>query len=244
MFEKKVNEVDKLKAANNKKQKKEKSSKGGSGRGLSIVKTVLIPFVIAGILVSLIYIAMQNKEAAAQLKTEVLCVNEAISANTFVESKDAEKYFTVTSVDMAAVPENAIKSIKDLPKDGFYVKHAMVKSQMVLSDGISESDAILDKYKNGYEKTSFSVPDFAEGVNGSLRKGDIVDLYAVDPATDALTLMAENVYVSEVYDNAGELVTTDEQVATAFTVYVAPEEVEQINTAICYEKIQMYQKTE
>ena len=56
--------------------------------------------------------------------------------------------------------------------------------------------------------------------------------------------MAENVYVSEVYDNAGKKITEDDGVATSFTVWVTPEEVESINTAVVYGGIQMYLKTE
>lgn len=73
---------------------------------------------------------------------------------------------------------------------------------------------------------------------------DVVDIYAVDPATETLVLMAENVYVDEVYDNSGNRITDDEGVATSFTVWVTPEEVESINTAVVYGGIQMYLKTE
>lgn len=52
------------------------------------------------------------------------------------------------------------------------------------------------------------------------------------------------VYVSEVYDNAGKKITEDDGVATSFTVWVTPEEVESINTAVVYGGIQMYLKTE
>ena len=102
----------------------------------------------------------------------------------------------------------------------------------------------MDKYKNGYEMTSFQAQNFSGGVNGCLRRGDIVDVYAVDPTTDMLVLMAENVYVYEVYDNTGNRITEKDESATSFTVYVTPEEVEQINMAVCYGGIQIYLKTE
>lgn len=38
--------------------------------------------------------------------------------------------------------------------------------------------------------------------------------------TEMLVLMAENVYVSEIYDNAGKKIVDDEGVATSFTVWV------------------------
>ena len=115
---------------------------------------------------------------------------------------------------------------------------------MVYKDDIATEDAIMDKYKNGYEITSFAAQSFVGGVNGSLRRGDIVDVYAVDPTTDMLILMAENVYIYDVYSNTGNKISGADETATAFTVYVTPEEVEQINKAVCFGGIQIYLKTE
>ena len=115
---------------------------------------------------------------------------------------------------------------------------------MVMKDDLVSQDLVMDKYKGGYEVTSFAAESFYYSVNGSLRKGDIVDVYALDPATEMLVLMAQDVYVSEVYDNAGNKITEADQVATSFTVWVTPDEVESVNTAIVYGGIQVYQKTE
>lgn len=133
------------------------------------------------------------------------------------KADEADKYFEVVSVEKIAIPETAYTTISDLPKEGFYVENGMTKMQMVLKD---------------------------DSVNGSLRKGDIVDVYVKDPAAEMLTLMEENVYVSEVYNTAGKKITEDDEVATSFTVWVTPEEVESINTAVVYGGIQMYLKTE
>ena len=114
----------------------------------------------------------------------------------------------------------------------------------MLKDNIADEDAVLDKYKDGYEITSFNAQEFADGVNGALRKGDIVDVYALDPAIKELVLMASDVYVADVYDNAGKKITEPEEIATSFTVYVTDEEVAQINTAVSYGGIQLYLKAE
>ena len=204
----------------------------------------MIPAIVAAILVCVIYVAIDSKASAEELKTKVVCMKMDIPKNTYVTHDEVAKYFEEISVDMAAVPKSAYSSVNDLPKDGFYIENALSKSQMVLKDDIATEDAILDKYKNGYEITSFGAQTFTGGVNGSLRRGDIVDVYAVDPTTDMLVLMAENVYVYAVYDNTGNKVTSVDETATAFTVYVTPEEVEQINMAVCYGGIQMYLKTE
>lgn len=71
-----------------------------------------------------------------------------------------------------------------------------------------------------------------------------MDVYDVDPATEMFTLMAENIYVSEVYDNAGKKITEDDGIATSSTAWVTPKEVENINTTVVYGSIQIYLKTE
>lgn len=251
MFEKKITDAEKKrmekeakKAAKAERRKARGETGAGKEKALSIVKTLVIPAIIAAILVCVIYVAIDSKASAEELKTKVVCMKTDVPKNTYVTPDEVAKYFEEISVEMAAVPKSAYSSVNDLPKDGFYIENALSKSQMVLKDDIATEDAIMDKYKNGFEITSFGAQAFTGGVNGSLRRGDIVDVYAVDPTTDMLVLMAEDVYVYAVYDNTGNKVTSADETATAFTVYVTPEEVEQINMAVCYGGIQMYLKTE
>lgn len=235
-------------AVNAKDEKKTVAKKKKSGnvkaKLISVLKVVVLPALFAGIVVCGLYLSMQNKLEAESLKGQVLVMKENVAANTYVQAEDMNKYFETVAVEKTAIPASAYSTVSDLPKDGFYIDRVMTKSQMVLQTDILTKDLVMDKYKVGYEITSFAAESFDDSVNGSLRKGDIVDVYAVDPATEMLTLMAENVYVSEVYDNAGKKISEDDGVATSFTVWVTPEEVESINTAVVYGGIQMYLKTE
>ena len=246
MFEKKISEEQKKKMEKETKRslKKEKKEKGAESKLLSVVKVIVLPLLFAGIVVCAIYLAMQQKAVQEDLKTTVVCMKEDVPTNTYVESKDIEKYFTTVKVQLEAVPENAYKSLSDFSKDGFYIEDSMKMAQMVLDCNIAAEDEVMDKYLNGYEVTAFDAQNFADGVNGSLRKGDIVDVYALDPATELLTLYAENVYVAEVYDNSGKKVTEPDGIATSFTVWVTPDEVENLNLAVVYGGVQMYLKTE
>lgn len=246
MFEKKISDEERKKmereAKKNAKASKKKESTGAGVKDklISVCKVVVLPLIFAGIVVCALYLAMQNKLEAESLKGPVLVMREDVATNTFVKSEDAGKYFEVISVDLTAIPTCAYKSLDELPKDGFYIENAMAKTQMVMKDDIADKDLVMDKYKNGYEITSFPAESFDGGVNGSLRKGDIVDVYALNPDTE---LFAENVYVSEVYDNAGNRITEPDGVATSFTVWVTPEEVESVNLAVVYGKVQIYLKT-
>ena len=245
MFEKKVTDEEKKRLEKEaKKAAREEKRRAKGDKALSIAKTLVIPTIIAAIIVCVIYVAIDSKANAEELKTEVVCMVKDVPANTFISADEMNKYFEVVSVEMVAVPSTAYKSLSDMPKSGFYIEDAMSKSQMVLKGNIATEDAIMDKYKDGYEITSFGAAAFTGSVNGSLRRGDIVDVYAVDPTTDMLVLMVENVYIYEAYDSTGNKVTSKEETATAFTVYVTPEEVESLNMAVCYGGIQMYLKTE
>lgn len=246
MFEKKLSDTEKkrLDKEAKKKNKAEKKNSTRASKAVTILKTLLIPALFAGIVSLLIYMAMENKAAEAELKGQVVIAKVDVAANTTVKPDEIDKYFEVVTVERTAISDSAYKSIGELPKESFYIESALKKSQMVYKDDLATKDSVLDKYKNGFEVTSFAAESFDGGVNGSLRKGDIVDVYALDPATELLVLMAEDVYVSEVYDSAGNKVTEPEGIATAFTVYVTPEEVENINLAVVYGKIQMYLVTE
>lgn len=244
MFEKKVSDKE-LKNMEKAAKKEKKVRKKGNGNSigakiLSVIKLVVIPALFAGIVSLLIYMAMDNKAQEAQLKTQVVVMKEVVAANTYVIAGEEADYFEVISVDLTAVPESAYKSLKDLPKDGFYIENAMESNQMLLKGDVEKVTEAMAKYQNGYEVTSFAAESFDGGVNGSLRRGDVVNVYALDPATEVLTLMAENVYIADVYDSSGNKISTDEEIATSFTVYVTEEEVESINLAVVYGGVQMY----
>lgn len=184
MFEKKVKDTDKKLD----KGTKNKGKIAAKERAVLIIKTVAIPLVLASVVVLALYLAMQSKFEADSIKGDVLVMKEKVTANTIVTKENADKYFTTVSVELTAIPSTAYTSVSELP-DKFYIENVMAKNQMVMKDDISKSDPVMDKYKVGYEVTSFAAESFDYSVNGSLRHGDVVDVYAVDPATETLTLM-------------------------------------------------------
>lgn len=242
MFEKKISDEDvkqiERDAKKSKKAKKREGNKKETRTAMSL-KTVVIPFVLAAIVVCMIYILVQHKEDVKILKTTVVTSIGKIPANTYVEADDIDKYFSETIIDSTIVSDNTYRTLSELPTDGFYVESAMVGKQQVYCDDIAKSDEVMDKYIDGTTTTSIAVNAFDNSVSGTVRKGDIVDIFAVDPATDVLTLMAENVYVKAAYNSSGEKITED-GVATAFTILVAPNEREAVNSAIAYGGIQLY----
>ena len=75
----------------------------------------------------------------------------------------------IVAVEKTAIPTSAYSTVSDLPKDGFYIDRAMTKSQMVLQTDILTKDLVMDKYKAGYEITSFAAESFDDSVNGIIQ---------------------------------------------------------------------------
>ena len=122
MFEKKVTDAEKKRLEKEAKKaekarRKEEAAKSGSGKekALSIVKTLAVPTIIAAIIVCVIYVVVDSKASADELKTEVLCMVKDVPANTIVTADNVKDYFTVVSVDISAVQVNAYNQLSVLP---------------------------------------------------------------------------------------------------------------------------------
>lgn len=87
-----------------------------------------------------------------------------VAANTYVTKDEYDTYFEEISVELTAIPGTVFASVKDLPQNGFYIEEKMAKSQMVLSGDIATTDTVMDKYKAGYQVTSFNAMEFADAI--------------------------------------------------------------------------------
>lgn len=232
MFEKKasIKETDK--------QEKIKLQK----KGMDVIRIVLVPLLITAALVTALYLAMDKITERDTLLKNVVVASKNLRVNAYITPEEVDEYFKVISVDGAAVSKDAYTSMDNLKKKGFYTNIPIGSGQIVYSGNLKPTDARLDKYQFGYEVTSIAVSNFDKGVNGKVREGAIIDVYAVDPATDELVKYAEDVYVAAAFDSSGNELTTDEGVAQSFTIYVKEAEIEELNKAINYGEIHIYQK--
>ena len=70
---------------------------------------------------------------------------------------------------------------------GFYskIKHKVKDEEEIKT----YDDSVMDKYTAETQVTSIKVNDFNNSVSGTIRHGDIVNVYAKDPSTNQLVLM-------------------------------------------------------
>ena len=65
--------------------------------------------------------------------------------------------------------------------------------------------------------------DLYQLVSGSLRKGDLINLYTVGEESGETLLLWENVRVYEVFDSAGKSIDVTDEVTAAARINVLPE---------------------
>ena len=232
MFEKKVKET---KDVTKKKVNKSPEKKG-------ILGIVLVPLLLTVVLVGAIYLLMGKLSENEILLSDVVVAKDNLRVNAYITPEEVEQYFEVKQMDASFVTDATVTSLYDLKKRAFYVKVPVPAGKIMYVQDTVSTNATLDKYLSGYEVTGISVSNFDRAVNGRIREGDIIDIYAVDKATDELTLYAEDVYVAAAYDSSGNELVTDEGVAVAFTIWVKEAEVEKVNQAINFGEIQIYRK--
>lgn len=196
-------------------------------------KNIVFPLILSAVIVVLLYFAI-SAGASSGDKVKCYVAKEDIKANTLV--KDYEDYFESVFVDASVVPKNALA---DNFPNTFYVVSKMDKNQMVLEDDIVRSNTKVEGIDKNTDVTGISVKDFNYAVGGTLRAGDLIDIYALNSDTDQLELMVEDVLIKDAFDSTGTRIV-DEGVAVSFNIFVPQDKAEAVNRALSLGDIQLY----
>lgn len=240
--EKKAERQAKKQAKQAEKAKKQaEQQKKAKGEDKFSAKAFVIPFFIAIILTGIIYGTIMHQVNSTEGKIPVVYITKSVDKNTKINADDYNNTFTLKYVDQDLIPATVYQSLDELPGDGLYIKTDMDKNQILLPENFTTDDLTMAKYESGHETTSISATSFANAVNGTIRKGDIVDIYSRPSSADAETkLYGRDLYVEAAYTANGTECKTPEDVATSLTIWVTPDEVSDINEAVALGNIQVY----
>lgn len=235
-------EIAVTEATNDKVKKKEKKAKKSKTKkekkGLSVA-AFIVPLLFSVMLIAGLYILIGNTTESATVTMKVMYAAVPIEKNAYIPAEEYSNYFKVCETDINLIPKTAITDSKVLPEKGLYVQNAVVENQMMLADDLTETDPVMNKYTSYHYTTSIATSSFKSSVSGRVRRGDLVNVYAKNE-DDELVLFAQNVYVEKAFDANGKECSQDTDIAVSFNIWVTPEEVEFINTAIMCGDIQLY----
>ena len=229
------------KQAEKAKKQAEQQNEAKQGEDKFSAKAFVVPFFVAIILTGIIYGMIMHQVNSTEGKIPVVYITKSVDKNTKINADDYNNTFTLKYVDQDLIPATVYQSLNELPSDGLYIKTDMDKNQILLPENFTTDDLTMAKYESGHETTSISATSFANAVNGTIRKGDIVDIYSRPSSADAVTeLYGQDLYVEAAYTANGTECKTPEDVATSLTIWVTPDEVSDINKAGALGNIQVY----
>jgi hypothetical protein len=163
---------------------------------------------VLAFLIFLVLLMIQKNMNKEPTYVEVMCVKEPIAKDTLVTEKNRDRYFEIERIP-----------IDWIPSDYIYEKEKLngIVLNTILSPGTILTESMVTEYgeyyKNYEELTWISVPvkELYEGVAGSLRSGDYIDVYALSKEEEEYNcrLLAEQVRVEAVYSERGDKIEND-----------------------------------
>lgn len=190
----------------------------------------VISFILAFLMFSVL-LMIQKSMNEEPMYEEVLCAKTSVAQNTIITEQNAEKFFELRKVPEKWLPSQYMICLEDT--------YGMIL-EADISEGTIMTKTVLTSHKTYYKDyqnlTWISVPidKLFEGVAGSLRVGDYIDIYMLskDEEEYHCSLVAEKVRVEATYSVQGDIIeenSTDGQ----SQLIVIPMEKEQV--AVFYE---------
>ena len=225
--------------------KTSKKKTNGSGIGRFMFALVLA----IGVFVAIV--AIQTKITEKYEKAKVIVAAQTIPAKQDITEENFNTFFKIVEKDKKKIAEGAfVEGDEHLLYDTITTQEIAMNQDITANMRQEKSEIENAIAKLGDIDTedlvvsSFSIDSIAQGVAGTLRRGDIVDItvYYVpkDEEDERLTLevddvelvKAENVYIAHAYDGGGVEIQPGDTTTTAtlFTVVADAEKIDEINT--------------
>lgn len=175
---------------------------------------------IAAVIVYCILINMEMNAMSAYEKGTVLVTKKEIVKGVLITPDNVEEYFVTKEMEKALIPPKAFVSAEQLyrrmlvsPLDqGVVVTEAMTESRKKIEEDMSEPVV-----------AGFMAEDLYQVVSGILRGGDRIHIYTANKDTGEVLLLWENVYIQEVFSNAGMAIPAQDRSTAAQRINILME---------------------
>lgn len=168
--------------------------------------------IVSLVLALLLFAALLLIEASMKKEPpykRVVCVKEKTAPGTRYQEHNIEELLEMKNVPESLLPEGCLLSLEEA---------ANAVTQSSLSKGSILTKAVLKEYEDYYEAydcltwVSLPLEQLFEGVAGTLRPGDYLDIYTIREQEEAFhcELLAGRVRVESAYTSQGVKVTTQD----------------------------------
>lgn len=201
----------------------------------SVIVTILLGVVT---FVCLNYVA--QKTNGSYEKADIVVSVKEVPENTKITKSNVSTYFKVAkNIDADMCTSDSVTSLDELV--GMYACRDIHNREIILKSNFENEKDKKSEYENP-DEVSFKVSSFSDAVSGTIRKGDVINIYTLEDTTAAVQteaqseaqLVFENAYVADAFDDSGVKIVAGDNVAVAtnFIVYM-----EKSNEASFYQAI-------
>ncbi len=187
-----------------------------------------------------ILIVVSNQLVNPNGLTQVYYSKKPISVNTEITDKNVDDYFRSQKEDSSKVIDGAITNKTALEKK--YVTTAMLKNEQVSSKMLDLTADKTKGIKNLIEQ-SINFSDIADDVGGTLRPGDIVNLFLTETTSNSIITKPElkNVEISKAITTDGQLISRDDatKAASKLTLYLSAGDGLKLDNALALGKVKV-----
>lgn len=177
---------------------------------------------------------IQSSILNQEKKDKVYQVIQNIDVGTRITEDNFDNYFKLKEVQLSLIPEGYILNKEDIINQ--YVTRAYKINDIITKDGVRDIESeYKDDIKNPIE-VSFDISNLGSGVAGTLREGDLINIYGIARGTgeDAGKYVLnsdysfERVYIAAAFDGSGNKITSldisDSNTVTMLTLIISEDD--------------------
>lgn len=195
--------------------------------------------IVIGLLLSItlfIFLTQLEKEMLRDYETrEVVRSVEEVPAGTWITESNVNLYFVLEEVNGKIVTDETITNLSMLC--GSYANRNLSVGEIMYLPLFSSKEKLTGRY-NSPTEISIRIEDEANGVAGTLRKGDCVNIFVStlngETKQEVYKEILKNIVINEAYDSVGNLIgmSDKEKKACIITFYVEESEVAMLLTQL------------
>lgn len=175
-------------------------------------KSILPGVIVAALLVSVIvYAVLLNAETNALKnyeKKSIYVATKQIPKGQTINEDNYQSYIHLQEVDAKLIPDTAISAPEQLQD---LIASYSIDAGTLLTSGMFQSVNEVTKNMKEPVIAGFKADDMYQVVGGVLRAGDRIHIYSVDEESGETNLKWSSIFVQEVFDQTGTVITTAEE---------------------------------
>lgn len=163
------------------------------------------------IIVFVIMLQIEKNELSSYETGSILAAKQRIPKGQVIKEENWADYFQTKQLDVELIPKTALTEVTQMEE---MIALENIDEGTLLTKGMFTSCNEVTKEMEDPVIAGFRAEDIYQVAGGILRSGDRIHIYQVDEEGQT-RLIWENVYVQQVFDNAGLGIACDDTMSAA-----------------------------